>query len=661
MHSYGSQFTHLTGSKMQYMREKTSKTVPLHSALETDAMAANEVDANILRINLGALEDVGKYATGDPFPCSVCGSFFNYHSKEHVIKEAEEKIWICEFCNAKNKLILDEAEYPNNEATTYVIGIQPEIHHAEEVKVKPVDIMKETLLKEKVENEALGGKLLEDKKKLENSIKDVDPSNPEGVAKIKQLENEIQEINTNLEKNKSRGLEIEAGLKYLAEPKIVEANSDDVTVIFCIDNSGSMAQGASVPTGKSMKYVRNKNNITRLEAVKVAVDQQLTQMSKVTPNRKIGFVTFESNVSLYGDCTQQPLTLDLKYLSDFYGMVEYVSNYSQNYLSKPIKESLPRLLQRLANITTEGYTALGPALVASAALAAKGSAGSKVILCTDGQANVGLGCVEGSELKQEETKNFYNQVGQYAQQHGIVISVISLVEGECRLDLLSPIAGLTGGDVLRVNPANLSVDFSALLSEKVIATQVCVKVRLHKIMMFSAVPEQYLSADKNVYIQEIGSATRDSLVTCGYTMKPVADLEKMTDVDYKTIKYIPIQSQVEYRDLDGKKCIKVVTQMLNCTEELDQAKTGIDKNVIMSYGSHTTSKYAKHGMYEKARTESYRISSIPEDKKTKEEVQAHVTPILSAIGSTEEYQAAHGGKQQLDVLSSAVNQALKKA
>ena len=179
--------------------------------------------------------------------------------------------------------------------------------------------------------------------------------------------------------------------------------------------------------------------------------------------------------------------------------------------------------------------------------------------------------------------------------------------------------------------------------------------------MFSAVPEQYLSADKNVYIQEVGSANRDTVVTCGYTMKPVAELEKITDVDYKSIKSIPIQSQIEYRALDGKKCLKVVTQMLRCTEELREARAEVDHTVIRTYCGQSTAKYTKHGMYGHAMAQADRIASIPEDKKEKEEMEARMAPMRQAIGATVAYQQAHGGDQQLDVLSSAVNQALKKS
>lgn len=42
----------------------------------------------------------------------------------------------------------------------------------------------------------------------------------------------------------------------------------------------------------------------------------------------------------------------------------------------------------------KGKTALGPALLTSLGLASKGKAGSVIIMCTDGLANIGVGALD---------------------------------------------------------------------------------------------------------------------------------------------------------------------------------------------------------------------------------------------------------------------------
>jgi len=52
-------------------------------------------------------------------------------------------------------------------------------------------------------------------------------------------------------------------------------------------------------------------------------------------------------------------------------------------------------------IEESGPTALGPALLAAVTMASEGGAGSTVILCTDGLANVGLGSFDNVSNEEE--------------------------------------------------------------------------------------------------------------------------------------------------------------------------------------------------------------------------------------------------------------------
>ena len=58
-------------------------------------------------------------------------------------------------------------------------------------------------------------------------------------------------------------------------------------------------------------------------------------------------------------------------------------------------------------------TALGPALLFSVAIAGKQNQ-SKVVICTDGMANVGIGSLSSEEPKDD----FYDYVSDYANEFG---------------------------------------------------------------------------------------------------------------------------------------------------------------------------------------------------------------------------------------------------
>lgn len=63
-----------------------------------------------------------------------------------------------------------------------------------------------------------------------------------------------------------------------------------------------------------------ENNVTyvsRLQCVQAAIDQQLTEMSQGAPNRKVGIVTFNGEVTVIGDGTVAPQTIAGDKLFDY--------------------------------------------------------------------------------------------------------------------------------------------------------------------------------------------------------------------------------------------------------------------------------------------------------------------------------------------------------
>jgi hypothetical protein len=134
------------------------------------------------------------------------------------------------------------------------------------------------------------------------------------------------------------------------------------------------------------------------------------------------------------------------------------------------------------DIEETGPTALGPAVATSIAMAANGAPGSQVVICTDGLSNVGLGAFDEAKTPDEIAKveEFYERLGEFAKSKGLTINIVSIIGDECNLDSLCQLAELTGGNVERVDPVQLTSNFSNILSEPVIASNVVAKVKLHK-------------------------------------------------------------------------------------------------------------------------------------------------------------------------------------
>ena len=83
---------------------------------------------------------------------------------------------------------------------------------------------------------------------------------------------------------------------------------------------------------------------------------------------------------------------------------------------KKIQEVSNRTL--LNRLEEGGTTALGPALLIAATMAGN-HPGSKVIICTDGKANVGVGRLDEEEGMEKEAA-FYEDIGKDAIEKGYI-------------------------------------------------------------------------------------------------------------------------------------------------------------------------------------------------------------------------------------------------
>ena len=210
-------------------------------------------------------------------------------------------------------------------------------------------------------------------------------------------------------------------------------------------------------------------------------------------------------------------------------------------MQKQIKDTSKVLSEKLMALEETGPTALGPGLASAIALASQGAPGSSVVLCTDGLANVGLGAFD--EVRTEEqakaTTAFYERLGEFAKSKGLTVNIISIIGEECKLDSLQTLAELTGGTIDRVDPIQLTKNFSSLLQLPTIATQVTCKVKLHKGLEFRNEDPLNLSEDRSLMVRELGNVNEETEITFEYRLKGMKELLKMEDLDLTKIKSFP--------------------------------------------------------------------------------------------------------------------------
>lgn len=191
---------------------------------------------------------------------------------------------------------------------------------------------------------------------------------------------------------------------------------------------------------------QNKTFISRKQCILSAIENQLQEIKKVDPLKRIGFVTFNNEVTVIGDKNTPTVNLVGDKLQNRTAIVEAMNNYK---LTEPLESSYESLVNQLNKQEAKGQTALGPALVSAIEAASKGSPGSSVFLCTDGLANIGIGQLQ--PLTEESTK-LYDELAELAKNRNISVNIMTIKGEGCKMEIIGKLAEATNGNMKVVNP-----------------------------------------------------------------------------------------------------------------------------------------------------------------------------------------------------------------
>jgi hypothetical protein len=466
-----------------------------------------------------------------------CDAILNKGSQLERVNDSEKKIWICEFCGEKNEIFLEDAEIPKDDCIDYF----------------------------------------------------------------------VQNVNQ-LKGNK--------GYNY----------NDDQTLIFCFDISGSMCVSSPVQgkhqfkgnnLQKSFKDLmsfsdgsdqffggtnRNVTYISRLQCLQAAIESNLSNILKNAPNRKVGFVAFNNEVIGYGDGSKSPAKISGNNLND-YEAIKSFAEANQNIISSSLKDAHGNLLKQLYTIEETGQTALGPAVLFSINLFSGVSPGSRIILCTDGISNTGIGNMEdvSNPDQVQKLKDFYSILGLAAKDKGIVIDLITFEDEQSNIEILMTMVEQTGGEIIRVKPTEILEEFGNLLTNEVVATNVKVKVKLHKLMHFRNEESKNMKDNETTLVKEIGNATKESELFVEYCFKKSEEIASL-DVDLEKLTHVPFQSIIDYTNKQGDQCIRVVTKHQKISTEKDFIQKEANFDIISTNAMQKTSKLAEEGDYRGAQS-----------------------------------------------------------
>lgn len=143
----------------------------------------------------------------------------------------------------------------------------------------------------------------------------------------------------------------------------------------------------------------------------------------------------------------------------FYGFEQLAKHASElGEVTLPVQTHHKFFEKMIGQMTTYGCTALGPALVTSIELAGR-QRGSKIIFCTDGEANMGL-----------LGPDFYTKAAAFAKDKGVMTSILSIKGDRCNLKQLGKLTLSTGGSIMKIDPNLLGSEFNKISKENVFGT-----------------------------------------------------------------------------------------------------------------------------------------------------------------------------------------------
>ncbi len=653
-------------SEFAYLKRK--KVAPLSKPIISAEMSAvnfedaddDEVDTNVISLDFKALPNaMQSLSFGDPFFCSKCKATLTSLSLNSIYTREKYQNF-----NSQNKNGL---------------GIIPE--EEEKDQSGSVNISKPSLI----------------------HISDLKSNESVWVCEFCGTHNKISIENEELPKADDLFYMLQsAEQNKIAANQTPNSKEQDISVIFCIDFSGSMCVTSEIKVKEELKYgglskeeydmlkkfieqgasqnlPKQKQGmqwVSRKQCVLAAIESQLDELKKSHPNRKVAVVAFNDEVILYGDGSSDPVIVTGDKLNKKDVCLSIGTDSDVSHLTRPISDSGKRLIEKLYTLKENGKTALGPAIALSLGLASKGKPGSTVIICTDGLANVGIGDLDNPKSTSD---NFYEDMGVYAKERGIMINVITIKGEGCKVEKLGQLADLTQGKVIRVNPDNITSEFASIMKDEIVGTQVEVKVRLHPALKFRNEEEECLSENKSVYIKNIGNVTAGTTLTFEYQAKNDSELQK-EGINLNNIKEVPLQATITYISKQGNKILRIITKKQLTTEDRKIAEKNVKVKLLATRATQKTSVMAGKGSLKKAQNfnakwDSYLSNDIAESNagdesfkrglgswKTKSsELQDHLSKRMKRMEKVEEVsKQSAGGGEGLKVTSSEIKSGLNQ-
>ena len=225
----------------------------------------------------------------------------------------------------------------------------------------------------------------------------------------------------------------------------------------------------------------------KIEAVKHALVQNIHELTADYPTTKFALIPFSTNLDVFINPSQATTLKDGPSFFKEEALAKEAAKLIEKHSLDPIEKIYEKWTGIVKNLHTLDMTALGPALyvgtqiIVSSEKGKEKKQGGKVLLLTDGLANVGMGAVEGSQSgDNDKSMVFYNRLAQQCLDYNIIVDIVAVRDAgggnSVALNIIGKITDYTGGKMVFITSDQIEAAFGDLHRTNFVAKNVVLRV-----------------------------------------------------------------------------------------------------------------------------------------------------------------------------------------